>query len=338
MIAEILHGVDNSKVNQRDFTRLSSYGRASGEPISRIRQVIDWLIMNGSITSTNEKYAVLRLTDNSSKVIIDKEKIILKLPKQEEKIEAAKGNKSKTNKGKAIFKDIDYNLFELLRGHRLEIAREEKVPPYIIFSDKTLTDMCAKYPTDKKEMLKVNGVGETKLERYGEGFLHIIEDYLLKNPEKRSVKTNVFETTEEKRSKENNSEDEKSSEKRNKKKMPFSLDETKKPEFHDGLSISDYVELLNGIRLDGTKKLTTKPLTSWLLHHGLLEDITTEQGGTVRLASDKGLAAGIIREKRISEKGNDYFINRYEVRVQRMMYERVNEILERYEEENDTKN
>lgn len=182
MIAEILQGADNSKVRQRDLKRLRSYGKASEEPITRIRQVIDWLIMDGIITSTNEEYAVLRLNDNAQKVAMGKEKVIIKLPKEEEKVTSVK-----TKKGKKDFTDIDNKLFELLRSYRIEIARKEKVPPYIIFSDKTLMDMCAKYPTDKYKMLEVNGVGETKYQRYGGGFLQIIEEYLIRNPEKRSV-------------------------------------------------------------------------------------------------------------------------------------------------------
>lgn len=181
MIAEILHGVNNIKVRQRNFGQLSSYGKASEVSIARIRHVIDWLIMNGSITSTNEEYAVLRLNEASKEIITGQNKVILKLPKQEEKTASVK-----SRKGKMVYTDVDNNLFELLRSHRIEIAREERVPPYIIFSDKTLIDMCAKYPTNKNEMLMVNGVGEIKYERYGEGFLGIIEEYLSNNPEKRT--------------------------------------------------------------------------------------------------------------------------------------------------------
>ncbi len=311
MISEILHGVDSLKINQRDLKRLSSYRRASEEPISKIRQVIDWLIMNGSITSTNEEYSVLRLNENSLKILNGEEKVVIKLPKQEEKTVSAK-----TKKGKVNLKDINYTLFEMLRGYRMEIAREEKVPPYIIFSDKTLIDMCSKYPIDKKEMLKVNGVGETKLERYGEGFLNMIKEYLLKNPELSSAKLAVAAVQDT------------SYEKGSKRKKPFAIDMTKKPRFQDGLSISEYMELLNGLRMTETKKLTTIPLSAWLLFHGYLEEVKTEQGGTIRLASDKGKAAGIVREKRASEKGNEYFINRYEASAQEMIYERLEEILE----------
>ncbi|MDE7016421.1 MAG: HRDC domain-containing protein, partial [Lachnospiraceae bacterium] len=67
--------------------------------------------------------------------------------------------------------------FEQLRDLRTAIAREENLPPYIIFADKTLVDMCVRTPFDKKEMLKVIGVGENKYTRYGERFLDAIREY-----------------------------------------------------------------------------------------------------------------------------------------------------------------
>ena len=68
-------------------------------------------------------------------------------------------------------------LFEQLRELRSVIAGEENVPPYIIFSDKTLVDMCVIFPLNKEEMLKVRGVGENKFNRFGERFLQIIREY-----------------------------------------------------------------------------------------------------------------------------------------------------------------
>ena len=66
-------------------------------------------------------------------------------------------------------------LFEKLRAVRTEIAKEEKVPPYIVFSDKTLTHMCIMKPATKAEMLDVSGVGEFKYEKYGERFLACVQ-------------------------------------------------------------------------------------------------------------------------------------------------------------------
>ena len=69
------------------------------------------------------------------------------------------------------------DLFECLRKLRMEIAKEESVPPYIVFSDKALADMCVKLPFNKEEMLQVNGVGENKYARYGERFLKEIQEF-----------------------------------------------------------------------------------------------------------------------------------------------------------------
>lgn len=88
---------------------------------------------------------------------------------------------SKKNKAGILenqqFTEKEESLFESLRTLRTEIAREEKVPPYIVFSDKTLTHMCVVKPKTKGEMLKVSGVGEFKFEKYGQRFLRCIEKF-----------------------------------------------------------------------------------------------------------------------------------------------------------------
>ena len=68
---------------------------------------------------------------------------------------------------------FDLSTFEQLRALRLEIAKENGIPPYVVFSDKTLKEMAEKLPQDKEAMLDVSGVGEVKFERYGEAFLEL---------------------------------------------------------------------------------------------------------------------------------------------------------------------
>lgn len=86
-----------------------------------------------------------------------------------------------TGAGKSICYQVPallgLELFEVLRGLRTEIAREEAIPPYMIFSDKTLVDMCVKIPFTKAEMLDVSGVGENKYAKYGERFINQIQEY-----------------------------------------------------------------------------------------------------------------------------------------------------------------
>ena len=99
---------------------------------------------------------------------------IKKKVKPKEKKTKTDGSGKKIRKRAGLTEDLDaasWQLFERLRQLRLTIAGEQKVPPYIVFSDKTLIDMCVKKPTDRASMLEVSGVGEAKYEKYGERFL-----------------------------------------------------------------------------------------------------------------------------------------------------------------------
>ena len=93
------------------------------------------------------------------------------------KASGEKGKKSRKIPGTEAFSPKEESLFEALRNLRMEIAREEKVPPYIVFSDKTLTHMCILKPKTREEMLSVSGVGEFKVEKYGERFLEAIKKF-----------------------------------------------------------------------------------------------------------------------------------------------------------------
>ena len=104
----------------------------------------------------------------------------MKLPKEQERVKTGKTSGAKKTKmaGSENFTEEETTLFDLLKELRREIAKEEKVPPYIVFSDKTLVHMCLIKPKNKGEMLKVSGVGEFKFEKYGERFLDKIRDSL----------------------------------------------------------------------------------------------------------------------------------------------------------------
>ena len=77
----------------------------------------------------------------------------------------------------AVVAEADRDLFQLLRQKRMEIARLQNVPPYVIFHDKTLIELAAARPASRSEMARVPGVGEAKLDRYGPAFLSVIADH-----------------------------------------------------------------------------------------------------------------------------------------------------------------
>ena len=106
--------------------------------------------------------------------------IFFMLAKEQTKSEQETQKKSRKKKsalaGSGEFTEAEENLFETLRKLRAQIAKEEKVPPYIVFSDKTLAHMCIIKPVNKEEMLSVSGVGEFKYEKYGERFLAAVRE------------------------------------------------------------------------------------------------------------------------------------------------------------------
>ena len=124
-----------------------------------------------------DSYMIVKLTEKSEALIAGQETFTMKMAKEPEK-EAKTTPKKKVKKtaGLVLNKEQEES-FEILRALRAEIAREEKVPPYIVFSDKTLVQMCVEKPTNKNAMLKVSGVGEFKFEKYGERFLEVIRSW-----------------------------------------------------------------------------------------------------------------------------------------------------------------
>ena len=120
-------------------------------------------------------YQVLKLGDISG-LKNPAASVSIKITDEDKQPEKAAKTKKKA-KSVETLTSSGYKLFERLKKLRLEIAREESMPPYIIFSDKTLIDMAAKMPASKLEMLDVSGVGENKFAKYGERFLEVIEEY-----------------------------------------------------------------------------------------------------------------------------------------------------------------
>ena len=139
-----------------------------------LKSIIEELLLQDYLIETNDIYRILKLTPECESIIDGSARIICKWSQKQEKAAATQIKKSRTSD---ILTSKGLALFDELRALRMDIAREENMPPYIIFSDKTLIDMCIRLPFTKEEMLNVNGVGANKYERYGERFIQKILDY-----------------------------------------------------------------------------------------------------------------------------------------------------------------
>lgn len=177
-IIDILRGAKNQKILSKGLNQNPEYGTLSQITVARLRQIIQELMYQGYLELSGDQYPVIQTTRKSAEFQQNNRTFVMKLAKEKEQEEVS-GRKQKRGSRKkagaaAMLSEKDLELFETLRVLRREIAGEEKVPPYMIFSDKTLALMSAAHPANLEEMLRISGVGEFKLQKYGERFLQVI--------------------------------------------------------------------------------------------------------------------------------------------------------------------
>ncbi len=164
-IVDILRGSREQRILQNGHDNLSVYG--IGEKYSKAQ----WLTIGDKLLELGAveigEFKVYRLTTFGVEVLKGKHTVLLKKERLSVKQSAPKRKVT-------YFDDYDAELYDKLRKLRSHIASENGIPPYIVFSDKTLKDLSAKKPQSKEEMLEVHGIGEVKYERYGEAFLALL--------------------------------------------------------------------------------------------------------------------------------------------------------------------
>ena len=158
MIAEVLKGSQNKKLLQFHFDHLSTYGLFSKRTVNDIKLLIQRLLATQYLMLTESEYPVVRLTPSAYAVLKGEATVWQKVTK-EKQVES------------------DDSLFQSLRKLRKEIADTEKIPPYQVFADSTLREMCQYQPTTIEAMQEIKGVGEVKLKKYGELFTKAIQAY-----------------------------------------------------------------------------------------------------------------------------------------------------------------
>lgn len=163
LISEVLKGSNTKKVRKLGMDKLSTYGIMKEYTLNGIKDVINILIADGYMALTEDEYPVVKLQAKAIDVLKNKEEVWRRI---HHKVKEVK---------------IDHTLFEQLRSLRKEISSREQVPPYVIFHDSTLREMSEQYPTDFAALGRIKGVGQAKLEKYGEEFIKIIQNYVIEN-------------------------------------------------------------------------------------------------------------------------------------------------------------
>lgn len=168
-VIDVLRGSKNANVLNRGHDQLSTYNLMPEYSEAELRYYIDSLLMMGFLRKTEDEYPVLDWTETSSKAIKGEQKIMFRKIVYREK-----ATQEKT--------DLPYNteLLEILKKLRLEVSREEELPPFAIFSDRSLFEMATYFPHQNHEFLAINGVGRFKLDQYGKRFMAAIKDFCAK--------------------------------------------------------------------------------------------------------------------------------------------------------------
>lgn len=320
VIAGTLRGDNRAKLREYQVSNYPSYGALKELSEPAIKEIIEQMTLDGLLCKTRDKYALVKLTEKGREFLEKGGKVFLKKAKEEivqgasaaDTLNRALGTAEKRKPGRTdILNSRGLELFDALRELRTAIAREEGVPPYLVFSDKTLVEMCIKLPADRKEMLRVSGVGENKAKKYGQRFA----DRLLAFTHGQREKLYFGEIEEALGSG--------SARKASADKREFSLraEQAEAFPYAEKYLVTEIAEKLNELRNpDTTKKISGAEIFRFVLSEELASQ--TFYGRIPRKeVTEKGEAAGLFLGARVSKKGTEYEDIYYDERAQRRIVE-----------------
>jgi ATP-dependent DNA helicase RecQ len=313
VIAGILAGSDRAKLREYHVEVFEAFGALKEKSEPEIKRIIQFLLLEGYLEVTNDKYALIHLTEKSG-LVAEEEKLVMKLPKLSvNKVTSKSAEKTsvKSFRKSDILNTRGMDLFEKLRALRMQIAKNENIPPYIVFSDKTLMDMCVKLPLTEEEMFTVNGVGQRKFDSYGVQFMQVIREFTGGSDEKLYF----------------GDEQEVISPKKDSRKIPkaeFYLTKQQAEEFPyaEKYLVTEIAEKLSNLRdADTVKKVTGADIFRMMQAEGYASEGYVD-GMRRKSVSPSGQEAGLFIGMRMSRKGTEYEDIYYSEKAQRMIVSR----------------
>jgi len=166
-VLDVLRGKESDRMFELGHHALSTFGIGVDISQNQWRSVIRQLIVRGFLYSDVEKYGALRLTETSRSLLKGEIELLLREDVSEPRL-------TKKVRRHAGVSDEDSNLWEALRACRKALADEQGIAPYMVFHDATLMEMMEQQPTSEMALLNISGVGESKLEKFGDAFLETI--------------------------------------------------------------------------------------------------------------------------------------------------------------------
>lgn len=315
VVAGTLLGRNTAKLREYHADQCESYGTLKGESESKVKQVIQHLLQEELLALTNDKYTLVKITASGMAFWRGEEaaSIVMRSLKESESKELKQESSGRRARISDTLNSRGLDLFEELRGLRTQLAREAGVPPYIIFSDKTLLDMCVKVPLSKEELLLVNGVGQNKCEKYGERFLQTVSSFTGGSHEKL-----YYGDGEEYRAEFS---DKTVEGKKGKAEFALTRQEAGQFVYRESYLAAELAADLNQlVDVSAVKKLTGKAIFTYMQSLGYVEEKRID-GRWCKVVSREGQAAGLKLGERISRTGTAYEDVYYTKKAQSLVVE-----------------
>lgn len=168
-IADVLQGKSNHRISQFGHDKLSTWGIGKELDDKQWRSVFRQLVVRGLLRVDYENYNVLKLTELSRPVLRGEETVLLRHDQV--------APKSKSKQSQAPAAEANKPLWQALRSYRKDVAESMSVPPYVIFGDATMMELTEYQPQTPVQLLQINGIGERKLEQFGDDILAVIAEH-----------------------------------------------------------------------------------------------------------------------------------------------------------------
>lgn len=172
-LTDVLLGAVDERITNFGHDRQSTFGIGAEYNKKQWQGIFRQLVAQGLLRVDVANHGGLRITDEGREFLRGKPALALRLPPDRK----SAGGKSRGLRRTAALEGVDEALFAALRAKRLELARAQNVPPYVIFHDKTLAGMAAHKPVSLESLAEISGVGEAKLARYGQAFLEVLRGF-----------------------------------------------------------------------------------------------------------------------------------------------------------------
>jgi ATP-dependent DNA helicase RecQ len=173
-----LLGKDDERIRKFGHDKISTFG--IGAEYNRVAWlgIVRQLVSQSLLYVDNASHHELKITAAGAEFLKQKQTLFLRLEEKTRMSSRKRLDASAQTASAAITTDADQQLLQALKNLRMKLAREQNLPPYVIFHDKTLVDMVTIKPANRDQLALVNGVGNSKLQKYGDAFLQVINEFV----------------------------------------------------------------------------------------------------------------------------------------------------------------